>query len=507
MIYEISSDLASFKTLEFKPGLNVLLADKSRGASGRQSRNGAGKTCVVELVHFLLGSRADTSSIFRSHALQEYTFKLAMDLSGERIEVARSGVQSSRILVDGQLSNRGLSSGSSADIPRLQLSTDERYQLSNEEWKNHLGATLFNLPRESGSKLSLPSYRYLLSMFVRRQESGGFQAPTKCFVRQPIADQRIVISYLLGFDWEIAARFKQLRQDEKAAAELRKAMQSGEFGRQFGSVAELRTRLTVEESRNAELRKQLNQYQVVEEYSELEREASQIIAKIGAFNEESIEDRELLEELERSLQSEEIPAKNEISRLYEEVNIVLPELAVRRLHDVEIFHSCIVENRRSHLSAEIEAARKRITERDKHIKSLSRRRAEIMSTLRAGGALEYFTQMQEELVKKEALCQELRNKLETGESLEETRTKLQVERSYLLQDLRNDIHERSEIVKDAVLAFEELSQALYEKEGNLIIDTTENGPKFTVDIAAKRSKGITNVQIFCFDFMLAVPRR
>lgn len=56
MIRELKSDLESFKTLTFGPGLNIILTDKSRDATDPQSRNGAGKTSFVELVHFLLGA-------------------------------------------------------------------------------------------------------------------------------------------------------------------------------------------------------------------------------------------------------------------------------------------------------------------------------------------------------------------------------------------------------------------------------------------------------------------
>jgi hypothetical protein len=54
-----------------------------------------------------------------------------------------------------------------------------------------------------------------------------------------------------------------------------------------------------------------------------------------------------------------------------------------------------------------------------------------------------------------------------------------------------------------VLAFEELSNALYEKAGSLTVSATPNGPTVDVRIDAQRSKGITNMQIFCFDLMLA----
>ncbi len=52
------------------------------------------------------------------------------------------------------------------------------------------------------------------------------------------------------------------------------------------------------------------------------------------------------------------------------------------------------------------------------------------------------------------------------------------------------------------MTFEELSEALYEAAGSLTVDATANGPCFEVKIEGHRSKGITNMQIFCFDLML-----
>ena len=42
MIHRVYSDLAGFKEMEFHKVLNLVLADKSPGASDRQTRNGPG---------------------------------------------------------------------------------------------------------------------------------------------------------------------------------------------------------------------------------------------------------------------------------------------------------------------------------------------------------------------------------------------------------------------------------------------------------------------------------
>ena len=101
MIHRIYSSLASFKSLELKPGLNVLIAKKEAGASDKQTRNRAGKTSLIEIVHFLTGSEAGKDSLFRSEALVNASFGMEFDLGGERLRVERTAHQKSKIHIEG----------------------------------------------------------------------------------------------------------------------------------------------------------------------------------------------------------------------------------------------------------------------------------------------------------------------------------------------------------------------------------------------------------------------
>lgn len=97
----------------------------------------------------------------------------------------------------------------------------------------------------------------------------------------------------------------------------------------------------------------------------------------------------------------------------------------------------------------------------------------------------------------------MRQRLETAERIESTKAELDIERANLTKALRDDLHERNDILREAILTFESLSESLYEKAGSLTIAETGGGPQFDVHIDGQRSKGITNMQIFCFDLMLA----
>jgi uncharacterized protein YydD (DUF2326 family) len=498
MIHGLTSDLPSFKSLTFGPGLNILLADKSEGATDRQSRNGAGKTSFVELVHFIFGSNADRESIFRSVELAPWSFEARVDVGGAMVNVARTGSKASRIRLQGDTSAWPLQ-------PALDTKSGDLI-FSNEQWRALLGAVLFGLS-PIGDDVERarfrPTFRSLFSYFARRQGSGGFQSPTQQSTMQQPWDQQVAVSYLLGLDAHIPQEFQEVRTQEKAMAELRKAAKEGSLGRYFGSAADLRTRVTIAEARARRLREQVASFNVVPEYAELEREASAITRDISKLNDENTADRELILQLQDALASERPPAITNLDRIYREAGVVLPGTVNRRFEEVERFHEAVLENRRSHLTSELQATELRIAQRDRTRESLDGRRLQIMGILRSGGALQHYFSLQEEAGRAEAEAEGLRLRLVSAERIESTKAELDIERARLLKALQDDFHERQEVIAEAILVFEELSNALYEKAGSLTISATANGPTVEVRIDAQRSKGITNMQIFCFDLMLA----
>lgn len=403
MIRELKSDLESFKSLTFGPGLNVILADKSPDATDLQSRNGAGKTSLVELVHFLFGADAKPRSIFRSEALSGWTFSASVDIGERTCSISRSGKRSNRVQIDGDIGGWPVAGQSEL--------LNSSHQFTNDQWKEALGALWFGLPADTAADRFRPTFRSLFSFVARRQESGGFQQPMQHSTMQQRWDRQATVCYLIGLDSTLPGRFQELHNQEKLAKDLRRAATSGELGRYFGRAAELRTQLTLADARADRLRKQLDEFQVVSEYRELEREASEITGQINELNVENIVDQDLIRELRGSLATEDAPANRDLTKLYDEVGIVLPDLPRRRIEEVDRFHRTVVENRRSHLGSEITSAEQRIVARDRRKDGLDQRRAQIMSLLRSGGALEHYTGLREELGRAEAETEMLRVKI------------------------------------------------------------------------------------------------
>jgi uncharacterized protein YydD (DUF2326 family) len=197
MIHRIYSTLGSFKELRFSPGLNVLLADKSDESTSKHIRNGAGKSSVLEIIHFLASADAPEDSIFRAPALAGSRFGMEFDLGGRAISVERTGASPSEFVI---------ASGDTSGWPvQPELSKAGERVLTQKNWDRVLGALMFGLDEQIIGKARMaysPTFRSLFPYFVRRLP-GGFTEPHLHFVQSKPATWQVALSYLLGLDWTI----------------------------------------------------------------------------------------------------------------------------------------------------------------------------------------------------------------------------------------------------------------------------------------------------------------
>jgi uncharacterized protein YydD (DUF2326 family) len=484
MIHRIYSTLPTFKNLDFKPGLNVLLAQKSEGATSKQTRNRAGKTSLIEIIHFLTGAKADKDTLCRAEAVADATFGMELDLAGSLACVERCGAHKAKLSGDGKMFHSG------------------QAKITNSEWISLLGNNMFKLDPLAQEEGRTPTFRSLFAYFVRRQLGGAFTTPEKQAGMQQLGDVQMALMYMMGLDWRIARDWQVIRDREKTLEELKKAAGAGAFGSIIGKAADLRTQLTVTEARLKKLREEVESFRVLPEYRELEKEASGLTRDINDLANGNTLDISAIEDIEASLTTEEPPSLDDLEAVYKEAGVMLPGMVRKRYDDVKSFHESVVRNRRDYLTSELETARARVEQRKQQQARLDERRAEIMGILKSHGALDHFTKLQGEVARIEADVQSLKQRFESAEKLEGTKTELDIERNLLLLRLRRDFVEEKERLNEAILAFEETSRQLYESAGSILIDESTNGPQFKFPMQGSRSKGIKNMQIFCFDMML-----
>lgn len=491
MIHRVFSSLQSFKTMEFVPGLNILLSDKTETSTQRHTRNRAGKTSFVEAVHFLLGGNCDKESIFKNPALIQHSFGMTFDLADSEVTIERTGSKPSDVQFI------------SGDTRKWPHKPGKGGSISNEKWKAVLGFLVFGIPIEDEAWSAWsPKFRQLIAYFVRRQNSGGFSSPFKQSTQQTESDSQVAISFLLGLDWTISQQWQLVRDRERMLKEIKRASNTADLGQIVGVPAELRTQLAVSEQRVVRMRNSVGNYQVVPEYRELEIEATMLTKQLGELADGNTIDRSLASELNAAISVERLPSYSDLQNLYQEAGVELPGVALRRFEELEAFHRSVVENRRSYLAGAFEDTQRRIHDRETQKESLDRRRQDIMSIIRAGGALDSYVRLQAELTRLEQETENLRKRLETAEYLQGQHAELGIERQRLLLRLQQDLKEQRKRVDDAIVTFEDVSSRLYEKAGSLVISDTQDGPKFDVRIQGQKSKGVSSMQVFCFDIAL-----
>lgn len=487
-IKSINSNNPLFKSVEFPDQFNVVLAERTKESTIKDSRNGLGKTTLIELIHFCLGSNA--SKKLKLY-LKDWEFSLHISIQGKEILASRSFASPSIISVEGDTTG----------WPIQPERERDRLVFTAKEWNLVLGNLMFGLPINSSKKYS-PSFRSLISYFIRR----GKDAYSKAFEhyrKQREWEKQINNCFLLNLAWEDASDWQTLKDKKKLLQDLRKAAEAGVVTQMIGSLGELQAAKVRLENQIQSREKELREYKVHPQYQELQRRADELTYQLHQNTNANISDENLLTFYLQSIESEVNSTSHDILEIYERIQIEIPDLIRRRLEDAQQFHAQIIDNRRDFLSSEVERLRRVISDRQKRIEKLSSERAEIMKTLSTHGALEEYTRLQQLHLKDVESLNEINTRIENLRKIEDAKIEYRLESDLLTQRARRDYIERQAQREKAISIFNENSEALYNAPGSLVIDINDNGFQFDVEIERSDSEGVSSMKIFCYDLMLA----
>jgi uncharacterized protein YydD (DUF2326 family) len=494
MINAVFANKDSFKAVEFAFGFNVILADRTETSSSRDSRNGLGKSTLIEIIHFCLGSSPRKGTGLRVSSLRGWTFSLNLTLAGQEVFVTRSIDEPSTIMIQGDTSNWVIQ-------PRTEKG-EKIFRI--EDWKKFLSTLIFGLPIDEERQFA-PNFRSLISYFIR-PEKDSFSTPFEYFRKQPEWQKQVFNTFLLGLAWEDASDWQGIKEQEKLLDSLKKLKSTNQVGvatRVLGSLGELEAARVRVEQQLQRRRDALSNFRVHPQYNELQQEADFLTTEIHEITNENLFNRQLLTFYQSSLEQENEPSQSDVIRLYESAGIELPSLVSRRLEEVEVFHHQIIENRREFLSMEVKHLRRTVVELDNIIRRKTEQRASRLEVLQNHGALEEYTRLQELYLEIRSSLNDINQRIDELRKVEEGKSSLRIEKELLKQRTRRDYEERHTQAERAIALFNANSQALYDAPGTLAINVGPNGFQFNVEIERDRSEGIGKMKIFCYDLMLA----
>ena len=493
MIKSIRCDQSSFRTVRLKGGMNIILADRTHEETRQDSRNGLGKSSLIEVIHFCLGSDFNRSGL-TSPALHGWTFSLDLEIGERLISISRNTEFPREVLIRGDMATW-------QEI-EPELNRDDS-QLTVEELNSFLGERLFGISPSTSAKYQ-PRFRNIISYFIRRI-SESYLSPFEHHKRQRVVDTQMSNAFLLGLGYNYAFDFQSLKDQEKELSQLKKLSVTGSLGRILGSMGELQALLVRLEKKAHEQLTRLQDFRVHEDYNEIAQKSDQLTTQIQEAAKDKSVNQRLLNLYTQNLNTEHPRTSSEadVVEMYQSIGIEVPEMVVNELDRIKEFHHTVIENRRSFLQEEIANIELLIRELDNTLKQKIEERASLMTILNSHGALEEYNEIHKLHRDTMTKLNETKRKIELLEQIESGRSALRVQRENLLLRSRRHMAEQQASRNRAIELFNTNSQALYQAPGNLVIDIDERGYRFSVDIERSSSHGVENMKIFCYDLMLA----
>jgi uncharacterized protein YydD (DUF2326 family) len=485
VIREVRANKHGFHPVVFEPGMNLVLADVTPASGVKDTRNGVGKTSLIEIMHFCLGSTLRKGDTLKEEALADWAFSMSFDLGAQVVTVTRS-IASPRTIV--------VASG------------DGERTMSLAEWIAILGRDLFDIPERDALDVVAPGFRSLIS-YVARRDRYAYDNPFDHHPKIHAWDRQVNIAYLLGLGWRDAAGFEMVRRKKKWLRDQLAASKAGVGDTKPGQ----RGRLEADRVRLAEdvegLAEQLQNFRVHPEHRRIEDEANLLTRELQAIANENVAEKNLLSHYRNAAADELAPEDQETLELFDAAKVELTGAVRRELHELRAFHAALVTNRRAFLATEIAALEERIETRSGAAERIGAERASKLAILNSSGSLDEYTKIQARLTERRERLARTESHLAAIDRLEEGGRTLRLE-AQAAYDRAKVAHDERQVQRDrAISLFNGYSQFLYDEPGNLLLDVRQvrGMPtfEFGVEIVRSKATGIEHMKTLCLDLTIA----
>lgn len=483
-LIELSANQETFRTVRFnETGLTLVVGRKSDPAdtSREHSTNGVGKSLLLYLVSFCLGSKANSEL---KDKLPDWEFTLAFEMDGERHAVTRSTETQNAVTLDGE---------------RLTLT-----QYTDEV----LGRQLFSLGQP---RMKFLTFRSLIGLFLRVGKP-AYMAEDQIAHRETDYQKQLRGCYLLGLDETLADKKRELKEELDHLERLRKQFKTDTLLKDyFQGDRDVALELDDLDEQIETLQGQASDFQVAENYEQVAAEAEETRRKWQRARNELNSLESSLRQIEASLTEQPDVTTDDVRRVYETAQVDLPEAVQRRLDEVTAFHNDLVESRSRRLTSEKHNIERRIEGLRTEIAALDEKKDLYYQFLGSHGALQEYEALHNRLTdckrradrlhefqRMEQDCQERSQQNKLQMSQENIRATEFLKAATTLTDEIND-------------RFRSMARRIWPKHiCGLVVHNNEGENKVRFDIDARiqgdASDGIGETKIFCFDMTVLLGR-
>ncbi len=453
-------------------------SDASKDSPGK-TYNGVGKSLIVALIHFCLGSEKNKE--FKSK-LPDWQFILHFDHDGKDYRVSRS--------TDNQ------------DV--VSLNGDE---LKVTKFREQMRELLFPLPK----KIKNLTFRGLITRFIRPSKESYTSFDV---VSSSATDYQNLIqnAFLLGLNTDLVTKKFDLRKEQDNVQKLRMNLKRDSIFKEFYTGNKnVDIELADLESKVATLKKNIDNFNVAEDYHDRQQDANAATKRLQDYRNELVLVKNAIAEIDRSLIILPDIDPESVAKIFEEANAAWPERLQKRIEEVAAFHRDLLANRVKRLTAERTALEHRMDRIEKDIVKASNVADELRRFLGSHGALDELVAMFENLRVQEGKAQKLRDYKNLIAQYSDREQELTAELSKQTIRANKYIRDAKPLLDANMERFRSLSQRFYgERPGGLTVKNNEGDNQTRFDIEAHieddAADGINEVKIFCYDMTLLTQR-
>lgn len=474
-LVSLTCNQPGFHTIHFKNGLNFIVGERTDPSvkDPKDSYNGVGKSLVIELIHFCLGSNKIKAF---SEKLEGYEFGLKFSVGEKVHSITRS--------CDGD------------QTPALN---GKKYNKLSE-FTRELERIVF----PAISNISGLSFRSLIARFIRRYKKNYTSYDGFVKNEQPYS-QLLNNSYLLGLEVRIAEMKKNIKEGSAVLTSAKKSLHSDKLLLEyFKGAKDIKFQISELKETKATLEGRLKDFKVAENYTDIQNRANEL----SEFKKKLLNDKYFIElNLKKARLSSEKSISlsvDDVKKMYLEAKQVLPENIIRDAYEVEEFHKNLVANRHNTMvrqiikfESELETIDTKISETtlelDRHLKYLNEH-----------GALTEYVALTEDYSRTVEQLNKFNdyNRLIDDYEVELSKKKKENEDNKIA--IKKYLSETSNQQDKLMKKFKSFSKQFYEnKTSGLSVNGNYKNNKIAWDIHADiegdSSDGINEVLIFCYD--------
>ena len=388
------------------------------------------------------------------------------------------------------------------------IDNPDRIILNGEEltltrFNSKMESMCFNIPDD----ISHLSFRSLLPFFIRPNKKWyvDFKGTSSSFNQY---QTMLYNSFLLGLDVFLAQKKHHIKKEQDRIKVLERNFKKDELLRDFftGNKDVALTIVDLEEE-IGKLDRNLSNFNVAEDYRDVQLEADRIENELFALNNKIILIQNNIESVNKSLKMETSTDQNDIVKIYEEASVHFSENLQKTLGDLERFYERLVTNRKKRLLEQKNKFESEMAIKSEISSDLRNELNRLMKYLGDHQALDVFLSISDKSAHLKTKLESLKKykslQLEYKEKLRDAE-KIQLEQSEITENFLAEIEADINVLRDY---FRSLAKRFYPNAvAGLSVSNNdgENLQRYNIDakIESDNSDGINNVKIFCYDMTL-----